>query len=177
MKTGFGLLIAVAILIAFSGCANGKKVQEQTSVHIGQPFYTTWSGGVRTAGSGLNLYIPVDPSLVGELELDSVYFRGRKAKLEAAREGEKEDYALYVAYFRTAEKEKAPDLVMHRDPKQEYGNRAPEIIRDFPFELEEDEAMLTYKKDGKTGYYRVSGIKRSTEEVQTKIKRPQDLQH
>lgn len=177
MKTGLGLLVAVAILIGLTNCANGKKVQEETAAAIGQPFYTTWTGGVKTAGSGVNLYIPIEASLVDRVELDSVYFRGKKAKLESRRDESHTDSLWYVAYFRTAQKEKAPDLIMHRDAKKEYGNKAPEILRDFPFQLEDDEAMLSYKKKGETGYLKISGIKRSTEDAEIKIKRPQDLQH
>lgn len=178
MKTGIGFLVALLALFGFTNCGNGKKLQEDAPLPIEQPFYTTWTGGVKTAGSGLNLYIPVNSTESREVELDSAYFRGRKAKLERSGEDVGSSHSdVYVAYFRTAEKQKAPELIMHRDPKKEFGNKPPEIIGDFPFELEDDEAVISYKKNGKTGYFKLSNIRRQKEDVDVKIKHPQGLQH
>ena len=171
MKVIYIYLFGILLICSFSNCANGQKVQEDAPVPFQQVYYSTYTGGVKGAGSGLNLYIPVSLFNDSGIALDSVYFRGRRAALQTKPQNKN----LYIAYFKTSGKEKAPDLIMSSDPREEYGNRPPQIIEEIPFELEEDEAMVSFKKDGKTGYYKITGIEQKEDEVE--IKYPENIHH
>ena len=170
MKTLLKTLPALFVLFSFSNCANGKKLQETPPAVVDQAYFTTWTGGVRTAGSGYNLFIPVKPD--AEIQLDSVYFRGRKAAIEkeASEEG------LFVARFKNPSEDEGRDIIMHKDPKKEYGNKPPIILEKIPFELEPDEAVVLYSKNGKSKYFKITGI-RKKESGEVKIKNPQNIQH
>ena len=58
---------------------------------------------------------------------------------------------------------------MHSDPKEEVGNQPPGSINrknaDFPFDLNRDEAVVSYKvmtgdpKNNKVTYFKITGIK------------------
>lgn len=172
MKKTTTFLIGIILVMSFSNCANSKKLQEQEPVAFDQAYYTTGTGGTKDAGSGLNLFIPVKNGYQSDVELDSVYFRGRRAELKK----EPKEGNVYIAYFRTNDEARASDLVMSIDPKEEYGNQPPEIVREFPHELEEDEAVVSYKKDGKTGYYKVTGIVRKGGDDE-EIKYPENIRH
>lgn len=155
MKRISTYLLAIVALVSFSNCANGKQIQEEPPVVLEQAYYTTWVGGAKGAGSGLNLFIPVKSGIGQGISMDSVYFHGRGTRLVI----KPEQPDLYIGYFETAEnQEKAPDLIMSSDPMEEYGNRPPEIVQKFLFDLEKDEAVVKFTKNGKSGYFRISGI-------------------
>lgn len=172
MKTTFTFLFGITLMMSFSNCANSKKLQEQQPVALEQVYYTTWPGGAKDKASGINLFIPVKNIKHSEVHLDSVYFRGRAAELKK----EPRDTDVYIANFRTTSEEKASDLVMSSDPREEYGNQPPEIVREFPFELREDEAVVSYKKDGKTNYYKITGIVKKDRDDK-EIKYPENIRH
>ncbi|UZH56601.1 hypothetical protein JRG66_07040 [Salinimicrobium tongyeongense] len=168
MKPFFFSFSALLVLMSFSNCANGKQIQEEPPKAVGQAFYTTWTGGVRGAGSGVNLFVPVAGD--SEIKMDSVYFRGRKGLLEK----DPSDPNLYVARFKTPGA--AKDFVMHKDPKMEYGNEVPERIEKIPFELAEGEAVVRYTRNGKEKFFRIKDIqKKDSEEV--RLKNPENIRH
>ncbi len=168
MKSFFLTFPALLIVMSFSSCANGKQLQEEPPKAIKEAYYTTWRGGVRGAGSGYNLFIPVAAN--AEIVLDTVYFRGRKGVLEK----EPSNPNLYVARFKNPGVDK--DFVMHKDPKMEYGNELPAVIEKIPFELEEGEAVVRYTKDGIEKFFRIKNIQnKDSEEV--RLKNPENIQH
>ncbi len=173
MKTGLYFLFGIIAAMSFANCANGKQLQEKPPLNLQQTYYTTWVGGTKGAGSGLNLFIPVIPAQDAEIELDSVYFRGKSAELQT----KPEDGNLYIAYFKTSDNSrKAPDLVMSSDPNEEYGNQPPEIIGNFPFNLEHNEAVISFRKNGKRDYYKINVVEKDNN-GEVKIKYPENIQH
>ncbi|WP_424492845.1 hypothetical protein [Salinimicrobium sp. GXAS 041] len=171
MKATITFFFGIFIIISMSNCANGQKITEEAPVAFQQAYYTPWVGGVKGSGAGYNLFIPVNGEMA-EVQLDSVYFRGKKAKLTTKPQNDN----LYIGHFETSSgTKKAPDLVMSSDPREEYGNQAPEIIRDFPFELKEDEAVVSFRKEGKTSYFKISNIQKRDSDV--KINYPDNIQH
>lgn len=174
MKTGFYYLFGIFMIMSFSNCANSKNIQEKAPVDLEQAYYTTWVGGTKGAGSGLNVYIPVSQTQDLDIQLDSVYFRGKRAELQTRPEDEN----LYIGYFRTADNSnKAPDLIMSSDPREEYGNQLPKRMEDFPFELDENEAVISFRKNGKKSYYKIEVVERK-QDRDIRIKNyPENIQH
>ena len=174
MKTGLFFLFGIIMMMSFSNCANSKNIQEQAPVDLEQAYYTTWVGGTKGAGSGLNLYIPVKETQDVDIQLDSVYFRGKRAELQT----KPEDENLYIGYFRTADNyNKAPDLIMSSDPREEYGNQLPKRMEDVPFDLEENEAVISFRKNGKKGYYKIEVVEQK-QDRDLRIKNyPENIQH
>lgn len=165
---GIGIFL---LLLLTTSCANGKKVQETGDLVIESAYYTAWTGGVKGADSGYTLFLPA--KLNSDIKLDSVYFRGRKAAIE--KSGAAPD--LYVAYFKIPSDEgEAPDIIMHADPRREYGNKPPRIPEKIPFELQEGEAVVRYLHNGKENYLRVTGIKKE-DGGEVKIKSPENIRH
>lgn len=170
MKPFLLSLSALVVLLSFSNCANGKQLQEEPPKAVKEPFYTTWTGGVKAAGSGFNLFIPVEEN--SEIVMDTVYFRGRSAVLEK----EPSEENLYVARFKNPSAGPDRDFVMHKDPKMEYGNKPPAVIEKIPFELAEGEAVVRYTKKGKPKYFRLTGIQKK-DSTEVKLKKPSNIQH
>ncbi len=170
MKILFKFIPAMLILFSFSNCANGRKLQEEPPIDIKPAYYTTWTGGVKGAGAGINFFIPTEGD--DKVVLDSVYFRGRKAALQK----DLAEPGLYVAQFRIPAPDAKRDIIMHADPKKEYGNTPPVIPEEMPFKLEKDEAAVRYIINGRPKYFKLKAVgKRENDSLQ--IKNPENIRH
>lgn len=149
MKQLINILFGSAILFSFAQCGNGKelsyKLQETPVFKTTEAIYQSWVAGVRGGGSGINVMFK-SPNTDENIVLDSLYFRNKKAKIE--RKGD-----LYIARFKTKTNQQ-PNLIMHSDSKQEYGNKAP-IKVDFPFKLENNEAVIQYMEKEKIKFVKI----------------------
>ncbi|WP_242203372.1 hypothetical protein [Aestuariivivens insulae] len=143
----FGIITLVAV--SFSQCASTHKMLDSIAVVFGEVYYQTWVAGVKDAGSGINLYIPIK-SKPDNIVMDSVYFKGKRAKLEQSNP------KLYIARFSNTLNK--PDIVMSNAPYAEYGNKVPRLKQHTPFELKDNECILSYVENNKKKYYRISGI-------------------
>lgn len=152
MKTFINYFLGMFAVVSLSSCANGKKLQEEAPVAFLQAYYTIHLAQDDSDAHRMNLFIPTDSSVSEEIQLDSVYFRSRKAELVNAAD----QPGQFVAYFEMPGRDK--DFVMDIDPKKEYGNTVP-VLEKIPFDLKSDEAVVVYRKNGKTEYYKLEGIK------------------
>src|SRR5690606_41772555 len=79
IKSSIFSIALLTIMTSFSQCSSSQKLQEKAPVTFGEVYFQRWNAGIQGGGSGINLFIPVmDTNVV----LDSVYFRGKSAKLE-----------------------------------------------------------------------------------------------
>ena len=152
MKSFLKYFFGMFAVVNMSGCANGKKLHEEAPVAFRPAYYTIHLAQDDSNDSRMNFYLPTEDFLQKEVQLDSVYFRSRKAALVAEGEGSN----LYVAYFDLPGKDE--DFVMHVDLRKEYGNKVP-VLENIPFDLKADEAVVVYSKNGETGYYKLQGVK------------------
>lgn len=145
--------VLVIILTGFSNCAGSKKLQETLPFPLGEVYAQKWSGGARGSGSGINFFLAVD-NLPEGLQLDSVYFRGKKEALqpEKASKGQ-----LFVGRFSNTKAEKH-DLIMHADPKKEVGNKPHTVSEKMPFEVSDDQAVISYRYKKKQYYYKIEKV-------------------
>lgn len=79
-----------------------------------------------------------------EIVLDEVYFLDKKLKLKL-------DAGSYIAKINTIINK---DLILHSDPKKEYGNTPP-VMEKIPFKLKDNEAVVSYKIKGIVKYYKL----------------------
>ncbi|MGM0933611.1 MAG: hypothetical protein ACQEWD_09225 [Bacteroidota bacterium] len=142
MKAPF-FLFSIVLLSILSSCGSNKELQERAPAQFNEVYYSETE-------DGLDLYIPVSVIQESRVQLESVYFRGMHSPLQL----DEEQSNLYVASFATGN----VDRVMHVDPKEEYGNKAPQIPEESPFEIKEDEAILVFKQNDKIKYYKLTGI-------------------
>ncbi|MDT0689646.1 hypothetical protein RM549_07605 [Salegentibacter sp. F188] len=143
MKHIYLLFNTILVFSLFTNCGSNKGLQEGAPAQF-QDVYTT------TASSGLKLHIPVAVIQDNQISLDSVYFRGMKSPLVQNEELSNE----YVAQFNTKDSE----VVMSSDPREEYGNKAPQRAEKSPFDIERDEAILVFSQNNKTKYFKLTGI-------------------
>jgi len=150
VKKIIGLLVLTVIMTSFSQCSSTQKLQKTPPVAFGETYFEQWVSGVAQGPSGINVFIELKDE---SIQLDSVYFRGRVAKFEVKPSNK----LLFIGRFKNESKEKT-DRIMSSDANEEYGNIVPEISTKIPFELTQNECVISYKSDGKTKYYKVTNL-------------------
>lgn len=143
MKNALHLMTGIFILTLFASCGSNKDLQERAPAQFNEVYYTYTSNGIQ-------LNIPVAAIQDQRITMDAVYFHGMKSDLKQSEE--KPNH--YVANFRMG----SEDMVMHEDPKKEYGNRPPQLPEESPFSIENDEAILVFTQNDKIKYYKLTGI-------------------
>ncbi|GFD76922.1 hypothetical protein KUL113_63420 [Tenacibaculum sp. KUL113] len=142
-------LIGILILaLSFTKCAS-VKMENNHPFKIESASYSHVTGGVKGSYNSTNLII----NFTAEKPVDfqKVYFQNRITKAIVEQHNDKQYIA---ARYKTLSNE-LNDLILHADPKKEFGNTPKE---EFPFELKENEAMVSYIIEGKTHYFKIENI-------------------
>ena len=151
MKTIFNILFGSALLLGFSQCVSSKEISNKlhinTAFSIEKAIYTDWVGGVKGGGSGTNVIVTIKDIDSNNIEVDSLYFRGRKVKVEIKG-------SSYIGRFNSSLNQRQ-DKVLHSDSQKEFGNQVPKRETEIPFELEKDEAVISYREKGKLKFYKI----------------------
>jgi len=144
MKT----LTLLVLLFSFLQCGS-TKLDNKTHFTIHSANYKNWTGW-QPGFHGINVQIQLNEK--SNINFDSLYFRNKVVKVEL-KEG-----TLIIANYTTSKK-KNSDIILHIDPKKEFKNKLP-TQKTIPFELSKNEAVLTYRFNGKTNYYKIKEIKK-----------------
>ena len=149
-KSLVSLVIMLVFMASFSQCSSSKNLDDQAPTSFGKVYAQRWTAGVKGGGSGLSIYIPVnDASVI----LDSVYFRGRASLLETKPSSPN----LFIGRF-ALDSNPPEDLIISSDPKDEINNKLPVKAEKIPFELKDDECVVSYKKNNETHYFKIDKV-------------------
>ncbi len=140
-------------MTSFSQCSSAQKLQKEAPDSIGNAYFQKWVSGLKGGGSGINLYIPIEGNFNKTIELDSVYFRGKVTKLVV----KPSNPSLYVGRFSSNRSHKG-DVIMSDKPHAEYGNELPKYATKIPFELKDNECVVSFKDDNITKYFKIENV-------------------
>jgi hypothetical protein len=154
------------ISTVFLSCSS-QKIDTTIGPFTGdyQPYGQSWTGGVPGSGSGVNLFLTLfdmDPEYI-----DAVYYKGM---VTTTVDTVFDPKRYLVARFKT-DFNQQPDRNMTLDSNKEYGNKPPEKAKKFPFELEEDEAVIKIARNGTITFMKIKGIQKK--HAQDLLSRPQ----
>lgn len=153
MKAFTSIMLAMAF--SLSGCSSQKKLVEDPPFEVGDASCQAWVGGRAESGSGTKLEIPISGGLSADMAMQQAFFRGKIAKIKVET---KEGMTLATANFMNSNEDK-PDMVMHADSTKEVGNQPPKLNKEFPFELQADECVISYIDGDKVRYTKINDIK------------------
>ncbi|TDE46690.1 hypothetical protein E0I26_00995 [Flavobacterium rhamnosiphilum] len=142
-----------------------KQVQTDFPQEIKSVYFQKWIGGREETGSGINFYIEFKKPLSGNIKLKKIYFHNQESSLEEVTKN------TFVAHF--YQRNKSFDLIMDKDSLKEYGNKAPIIVKP-KFALKPNEALLEYKKKGKTQFFKISNPKERPMIAYPSMNKPKD---
>ena len=151
LKTITYLLFAFIIVLGFYNCSSSKNNTPnfKTLNGIEEVYYISWVAGVKGGGSGINVFINVNTEFPKDIELDSIYFRGKSVKLQT----KPNDKGLYIGYFKTNANTADNELLLDQETVKEE-KESPKI----PFNLKNNECVVSYIQDDKRMYYKITDI-------------------
>ncbi|REH56283.1 hypothetical protein C7448_101321 [Tenacibaculum gallaicum] len=146
-------LIGILILaLSFTKCAS-VKMENNHPFKIESASYSHVTGGVKGSYSSTNLiiYFATEESV----DFQKVYFQNRVTKAVVEQHNDKK---FIAARYKTSLGDDRKDIILHADPKKEFGNTPNAPTEEFPFNLKENEAMVSYVIGEKIHYVKVENI-------------------
>ncbi|TDE55137.1 hypothetical protein [Flavobacterium sp. GT3P67] len=138
-------LFIIAISLTF--CAMKQEFQTEFPQEIQSAFYRKMKDGKENGGT--HFYIEFKKPLEANIKLEKIYFHNQESPVEEITKN------TFVAHFHKENKKE--DLILHRDPAKEYGNKAP-VIQKSKFDLKRNEAVLEYKKENKIQFFKITNL-------------------
>jgi len=147
-------VIAMGFLsVLFFNCGGLKKDHSEYSFTQNPPFsieeiYSQkWMSGVKGGGHGEVLMVTFSDFQKG-VTIKKAYFKKKEAEFV---KGQNKDFSYAAGFVSNINK----DIIMDSNPENEAKNIPPQK---FPFQLKEDEAVLSYSYTGVEYYFKVSNI-------------------
>lgn len=151
MKKYLGIGLIALLSIALFGCGASKlKAQNEHPFKVLEATYVN-NIGEQSDTAKTTIKISIDNK---EIQLDSVYFRNHKASL---KHKESNENSLFMGSFTTSTT--LHDYILHRDSQQEFGNKPPMAKAKLPFELNGNEAVVSYFYKDKINYCKILEVK------------------
>lgn len=142
LKIKLGFLLMPFMMVSFYHCSSSKRLQNKLPFEIHEAYY-------QESNSGTNVYISIK-SNPNNIILDSIYFKGKQVKLG-------QENNLFVGRFASSIIQKQ-DIIMSNEPYAEYGNKVPKLPEKLPFELKDNECVLSYKEDNSIKYFKIKNV-------------------
>ncbi|MFV8365532.1 hypothetical protein [Flavobacterium sp. XS1P27] len=139
------LLFIIAISLTF--CAMKQEFQTDFPQEIQSAFYQKMKDGIDSGGT--YFYIEFKKPLAANIKLEKIYFLNQESTIKGI------DKNTFTARFYKENEKK--DFILHKDASKEYGNKAP-VIQKTKFDLNPNEAVLEYKKDDKTQFFKITNL-------------------
>ncbi len=137
-------------ILSLSQCKT-QNTQDTAPFTITEKTYFNWAGG-KKGSNGVNIKLAGTFSTTN-LSFSKIYFQNREYGVVPEINGTK--FSLVGTYTTLTKREND----MYGNAIDEYGNEAPKIEKNIPFDLQKDEAIIVYAISGEEKYYKVKGIK------------------
>lgn len=141
--------VGILTILACS-CAGFNQVyvlEEEPHFTLDDVYSQKWVAGVEEGGSGTHLHFTT-ATLAGDVRFMHAYFRNQKQRINQNQETPD----VYMVNFPN---QSMADRIMDVDPTKEAAN-TPEA--EYPFDLDENEAVLSYLMNGELKFYLVGPI-------------------
>jgi hypothetical protein len=94
----------------------------------------------------INFYIEFKEPLSNIIKLEKIYFRNQESAFKKVTENS------FLAHLKP--KIEKQDFILDGNPLKEYGNQAP-VLEKPKFDLKPNEALLEYKENNKTLFFKI----------------------
>ena len=153
MKKFIVAITSVLTMVFFTQCGSAQ-FDKEAPFTIHRAYYQDWFGG--QPGSKGTL-VTVEISHAAEsIVFDSIFFIDKIKRLGNTFSDNKQ---LLIGNFPTTTLSDK-NIIMHSDSKEEMTNKISEPILNFPFELTDNECVVSYTIKKKKRYYKVENLKK-----------------
>jgi hypothetical protein len=150
MKTSLKSIFLLLIIVNLVYCAPKEEMKTSFPQKIKSIYFQKRIDIKGAKGSGIDFYIEFETPLTKDIQLVKIYFQSQEAGFEPISKN------IFVAHL--APKRTNTDLILHKDSRKEYGNQAPIIVKP-KFDLKPTEALLEYKSNGKSCFFKIKNPK------------------
>jgi len=140
----------VLLSVLFSCTSNSKIFEENPPFTVKEATFQNWFSGAQEFGRGIHVFLEME-TIAQDVLIDSIYFRGMADVIQR----DTNNPLKYIANLKTMAKQ---DVIMHENPIKEINNSVPDIKKDFLFNLDPKEAVISYRKNNKRYYYKVTHL-------------------
>jgi len=145
------LLPVIIIFVMMASCKT-QSLENSAPFSIVEKSYFDWVGG-KQGTQGTTIRIEGTTQSLN-VSFSKVFFQEREYDIVPQFNGESFFIEGNFSEFRERE------VIMDKDPAAEVGNKTSDTEKQFPFDLEEDQAILLYSVNGREGYYKISDLKK-----------------
>lgn len=142
-------VVLIIVLAGFTQCSS-VRFENKYPFTIKEASYYTWNGG-QPGVSGIKLTVPVVNA--EKIDFKKLYFNNKSVTVEIQKEGA----AMSVVGFFNTSNNPQDNLVMDSNTTKELNNKVPNL-KEFPFKLAENEAVVSYLQNGKTRYIKIENL-------------------
>ena len=139
-------LLILSITLCLSGCST-VKLTETAPFKVTGATYHSWAGG-QPGVKGINVIVGVEYN--SDILFKNIYFQNRKVQITTETKNNKK---YIVGNINTSTR--SEETIIKKETKEKVSKN------DFPFELENDQAVLAYEIKGKMYYYKVANIQKT----------------
>lgn len=145
------ILSILVIIFTFSQCG-GLKLENNPPFKLKKASYSNWVGGQQgVSGTKIELELKETSTIV----FDSIYFKKKSTKVEINTISGK---TVLIGHFNTSKKQNR-NLILDVNITKEIKNTFPKTEK-IPFELNNNDAILSYRVGDKIKYFKIENIKR-----------------
>lgn len=152
MKTILTLFSSILIMALFTQCGSAQ-FDKNPPFTINKAYYQDWVGG-RPGSNGTIVTIEFSDIPTKDVTFDSIFLGRKIMKAEHTISDNKN--MLSANFVVTSEADK--NIIMHSDPSKEFGNQAPEKLEKTPFELSDNECVISYMVKDKKHYFKIENL-------------------
>lgn len=149
------MFVLLILMMGLYACSSQKKLTAEAPFTISKAICQTWVGGMEQTGHGTEVTLDLEALQTDQIILKEMYFRGRIGDITMATTA---DGIKATCNFIEQPKE----IAMHSDPAKEVGNQPPRLKSEkemkFPFELEPDEAVVSYMENDSLKFFKVVDV-------------------
>ena len=154
MKNSITILCSFLILNIFTQCAS-SQFDKKPSFTITKAQHQKWVDA-NTNSEGTVVTIEFAKNLDTTIQFDSIFFQNKVAATNVKLVDNKTTLSGNFVKSNIADK----NIVLHSDPKKEFGNKPPILPEKSPFELEENECVISYIVNNKKHYYKLDELQK-----------------
>ena len=153
MKKFIVAITSLLTMVFFTQCGSAQ-FDKEAPFTIHRAYYQDWFGG-QPGSKGTLVTVEISHD-VKSIVFDSIFFIGKIKRLGNTVSDNKQ---LLIGNFPTTTLSDK-NIIMHSDPKEEMANKISEPVLNFPFELTDNECVVSYTIKKKKRYYKVENLKK-----------------
>lgn len=139
------------------GCANKYQFEEQSALDFSESYYQRWTAGVKGGGSGINIYLTLksDVNLDSEnIQIEGIYFKEFYTELQFYPP------TKFQGAIKTKANSKDAFELLQGGSVDKDSTEDVKEKNETPFQLENDEAVISYKEKGVQKYVKITLVKK-----------------